>query len=81
MLDKNFLSKMNHMQITKELKNQQKVLARYKENPIALKIAGTTYPKAVADVYNENAQLYRRMADIYDNWATQLRVSGEITED
>ncbi|EJP23227.1 hypothetical protein HMPREF1140_2201 [Lachnoanaerobaculum sp. ICM7] len=48
---------------------------------MALKIAGTTLPKAVADVYNENAQLYRRMADIYDNWATQLRVSGEITED
>ena len=69
------------MQINEELKNQQEVLDRYSNNPMALKIAGTTLPKAVADVYNENAQLYRRMADIYDNWATQLRVSGEITED
>ena len=81
MFDENILSKMNHMQITEELKNQQEVLDRYSNNPMALKIAGTTLPKAVADVYNENAQLFRRMADIYDNWATQLRVSGEITED
>ena len=81
MFDENILSKMNHMQINEELKNQQEVLDRYSNNPMALKIAGTTLPKAVADVYNENAQLYRRMADIYDNWATQLRVSGEITED
>lgn len=81
MFDENILSKMNHMQITEELKNQQEVLDRYSNNPMALKIARTTLPEAVADVYNENAQLYRRMADIYDNWATQLRVSGEITED
>lgn len=80
MIEKDYLLKMNHVDIFNELENQQKVLDGYVENSEMFMIVQTTLPEAVANVYEENAQLYRRMADIYIDWACQLRANGEVTE-
>lgn len=81
MYDERYLSKMTFWMIAEELEGQQRAIDSYEANPIICRVAGTDFPNAVADVYAGNAQLYRRLAEIYDNWVIQLRSKGFIIED
>lgn len=81
MLDKEYLSHMRLAEVKQELANAQKVLNRY----AALEEAGISLPHpgyvgAVADVYAECAQLYQRIADIYNDWVSQLKKNGIVSD-
>lgn len=80
MIDSNCLSRMSLAEVTQELANGQEALDRYAELAEAgLPLPGRGHAGAVADVYAECAQLYRRIADIYDDWASQLEKNGIVS--
>lgn len=81
MLDTNYLSHMSLAEVKQELTNEQEVLDRYAElEQAGLPFFGRGQAGAVADVYAECAQLYRRIAEIYDDWASQLDKNGIVSD-
>lgn len=81
MLDPNYLSRMSLPKVKQELAYEQEVLNRYAElEQAGLSLPDRGYVGAVADVYVECAQLYRRMADIYDDWVSQLEKNGIVSD-
>jgi hypothetical protein len=81
MLDKEYLSRMELAEVKRELANAQKALNRYAElEEAGIPLPYPGYVGAVADVYAECAQLYRRIADIYDGWVSQLEKNGIVSD-
>ncbi|WP_142374799.1 hypothetical protein [Streptococcus parasanguinis] len=72
---------MSLAEVKQELAHEQKVLDRYAElEQAGLSLPGRGHVGAVADVYVECAQLYRRVADIYDDWVSQLEKNGIVSD-
>lgn len=81
MIDLNSLSRMSLAAVKEELANEQEALDRYaKLAEYGLPLPGRGHVGAVADVYAECAQLYRRVAEIYDEWASQLEKNGIVSD-
>lgn len=81
MLDKNYLSHMRIAEVKRELANERETLKRYAElEEAGFPLPNGGYAQAVADVYAECAQLYRRIADIYDDWVSQLEKNGIVSD-
>lgn len=81
MLDTNYLSHMSIAEVKQELAHEQEVLNRYAElEQAGLLLPGRGHVGAVADVYAECAQLYRRIADIYDDRVSQLEKNGIVSD-
>ena len=78
MLDTNYLSHMSLAEVKQELAHEQEVLNRYAElEQAGLPLLGRGHVGAVADVY---AELYRRIADIYDDRVSQLEKNGIVSD-
>lgn len=73
MIDNNYLSKMTLSDVSDTLQQNKDYLKKIQENPEIAVFAGVPYNGAIADVFNEQAQLMRRMADIYDEVADKNR--------
>lgn len=73
MIDKNALSQMTLSEVNDFLQRNEKSLHDLEENPELTIVTGISYNDSVADVFNEQAQLLRRMADIYDEFANERR--------
>ena len=81
MLDKNYLSHMRIAEVKRELANERETLKRYAElEKAGFPLPDGGYVQAVANVYAECAQLYRRIADIYDDWVSQLEKDGIVSD-
>lgn len=81
MLISSYLSNMSLAEVKQELANAQEVLDRYAElEEAGILLSDRGYVGAVADVYAECAQLYRRIAEIYDDWVSQLEKNGIVSD-
>ena len=81
MLDANCLSHMRIDEVKRELANEREALKRYAElEEAGFPLPNGGYAQAVADVYAECAQLYRRIDDIYDDWVSQLEKNGIVSD-
>lgn len=81
MLDANCLSHMRIDEVKRELAKERETLKRYAElEKAGFPLPNGGYVQAVADVYAECAQLYRRIADIYDDWVSQLEKDGIVSD-
>lgn len=73
MIDKSILDKMDYSEVSYMLHHNQEVLDKLQENPNFATVAGISFKEASADIFSEQAQLFRRMADIYDMWVSGMR--------
>lgn len=73
MIDKKILPKMTYTEVAGLLHRNQNDLDDLQANPQIATVARIGFYQAAADIYNEQAQLMRRMADIYDEWAAEMR--------
>lgn len=73
MIDEKILPKMSYEEVDEMMVLNNKAFADLQERPEIALITGIPHHVAVANVYSEQAQLMRRMADIYDERATALR--------
>ena len=73
MIDKKILPKMSYEEVEEMMNQNKKAFEDLQERPEIALIAGIPHHVAVADIYSEQAQLMRRMAEIYDERATALR--------
>lgn len=73
MIDKKIIPKMSYEEVEEMMNQNNKAFEDLQERPEIALIAGIPHHVAVADIYSEQAQLMRRMAEIYDERATALR--------
>ena len=73
MIDKDILPNLGYSDVAEMLHENQELMDKLQKNPELNLVSGISFEESSANIYNEQAQLMRRMADIYDEWAEQLR--------
>lgn len=73
MIDKDILPNLGYSDVAGMLHENQELMDKLQKNPELNLVSDISFEESSANIYNEQAQLMRRMADIYDERAEQLR--------